>query len=313
MSAPIKIDFCDFWPGFPKTANFFYWTLKPHFNLELCDQPDFLIFANPEGHMHRLHSCIKIYFGVESFLPDWSQCDYAMTCHYLEDARHLRLPYYAIGGGPERLDKSKDNPEKILAAKTRFCGFVVSNAGKRRTQKRVDFFRQLSRYKRVDSAGRALNNIGGPLADGWEHKLEFLRTCKFNIAFENASVPGYTTEKIVDAFWARALPIYWGNPRIDEEFNSASFLNYFDFPNEEALIERIIELDKDDAKYLGVMRQPFFPKNQPTEAYSRERFLAFFEKIFKSETRPAQRPKPFVQLGRWLLVKQNKPSRSAKP
>ena len=53
-----------------------------------------------------------------------------------------------------------------------------------------------------------------------------------------------------------------------EEFNPASFLNYFDFPSEEALIERIIELDKDDAKYLEVMRQPYCHNNQPNEFFN---------------------------------------------
>ena len=107
---------------------------------------------------------MRIYFGIEHFPPDWSECDYAMTCHYLDDPRHLRLPYYALYGGAKVLDKRQDDLESILKSKTRFCGFVVSNAGKRKTQKRVDFFQRLSRYKRVDSAGRAFNNIGGAAA-----------------------------------------------------------------------------------------------------------------------------------------------------
>src|SRR5438309_10477229 len=84
---------------------------------------------------------------------------------------------------------------------------------------------------------------GGP----WG-KIEFLKRYKFNIAFENASLPGYTTEKIVEPMAARCLPIYWGNPLIHREFNPKSFLNYVDFRDEAALIERIIELDQNDAR-----------------------------------------------------------------
>jgi hypothetical protein len=305
---PILIDFCDFWPGFRKTDNFFYRVLKQRFSIELADQPDFLIYSNPESHFHRLHNCVKIYFGVESFLPDWNECDYALTCHYLDDPRHLRLPYYSLYGNAEFMRKDSEDLEKILASKTRFCTFVVSNAGKRKTQKRVDFFHQLSKRKHVDSGGRAFNNIGGPIAGGPPAKLEFLRTGKFNIAFENASIPGYTTEKLVEAFWARTLPIYWGNPLVSHEFNPKSFLNLADFPSDEALIERIMELDKDDSKYLEVLRQPCFHNNEPNEFYESNRILDFFDKIFNANIRPVSQRQRFFFPSRWVFAKRRKPS-----
>src|SRR6267154_6128037 len=118
---PILIDFCDFWPGFRKTDNFFYHLLKSRFNVELADQPDYVIYANPLSHLHRLHSGVKIYFGIESFLPDWDECDYALTCHYLDDPRHLRLPYYALYGTAEALLRGRDYSKKVLGEKTGFC------------------------------------------------------------------------------------------------------------------------------------------------------------------------------------------------
>ncbi len=36
----IRLDFCDFWPGFQKTNNFFYNLLRERFDVEICDQPD---------------------------------------------------------------------------------------------------------------------------------------------------------------------------------------------------------------------------------------------------------------------------------
>jgi glycosyltransferase involved in cell wall biosynthesis len=307
MSAPpIRIDFCDFWPGFEKTNNFFHNTLARRFNVVVTDQPDFLFYADPGSHLHRLHNCVKIYWGIESFLPDWTECDYALTCHYLDDPRHLRLPYYAVGGAPEYLDKRGENLEKLLASKTRFCSFVVTNAGRGKTQKRVDFFHRLSKYKRVDSAGRAFNNTGGPLPEGWEHKLAFLRSCKFNIAFENASIAGYTTEKLYQAMHARCIPLYWGSPRVHEEFNRRSFLNYFDFASEEALIERIIELDRDDAKYLEVMREPYFENGVPNEFFDTGRLLAFFERVFGTRITPVSQRRAFFKLGRWTLAKRTR-------
>ena len=64
-------------------------------------------------------------------------------------------------------------------------------------------FEALSWYQQVSSGGRYKNNIGGPVDD----KLKFQRKHKFVIAFENTATPGYTTEKIIGAFAAGAVPI----------------------------------------------------------------------------------------------------------
>jgi alpha(1,3/1,4) fucosyltransferase len=304
----VRLDFCDFWSGFVKTNNFFYNLLRERFEIELCDEPDFLIYADPGKHLHRVHNCVKIYISLESFLPDFRACDYAFTSRYLEDPCHFRLPYYVLESRPEWLQKSEEEIAGILKNKTKFCSFIVSNAKRKKTHKRVEFFHRLCQYKKVDSGGRALNNIGYRVPPGQANKRNFLRPYKFTIAFENGEVPGYTTEKLTDAMWTRCLPIYWGNPRVGEEFNPRSFLNYYDFPTEEALIEKIIELDQDDAKYLEYLRQPCFHNNQPNEFFSRERLLNQFEKIFTTPITPVSRRRYWNQIGRWIPVLKRKPN-----
>ena len=303
----IPIDFCDFGPGFRKDDNFFYNTLRAHFNVVLSDSPDYLIYCDRGSHVHRIHNCVKINFCNESYAPDWTESDYALTCRYLDDPRHLRFPYYLIYGHGSDLLKNPSDMERLMASKTKFCSFIVSNGGKRKTQKRVDFFHLLSQYKRVDSGGRHLNNIGGPIPGGWAGKIEFLKPYKFNIAFENASIPGYTTEKLFEAMQALTVPIYWGNPRVAEEFNPHSFLNAHDFPSEEALIEKIIELDCDDAKYLQWLQQPYFHNNQPNEYFNQERLVSFFDRIFSTPIRPVSQRRRWFQFGRWIPVKKNHP------
>jgi len=61
-------------------------------------------------------------------------------------------------------------------------------------------------------AVRAFNNIGYQIPGGPLGKIQFLKQYKFNIAFENASLPGYTTEKVRRGDAARCLPIYWAIP-----------------------------------------------------------------------------------------------------
>jgi hypothetical protein len=303
----VSIDFCNFWPGFPKTRNFFFNLLNERFDVQICDQPDFVIYADGPTHQQWLYNCVRIYFSSEEFAPDFDQCDYAFTCHYLDDPRHYRLPYYALAVIPKRLVKTEEELSVTTVSQKKFCAFVVSNAHPKKTKKRIDFFHRLSKYKKVDSAGKALNNAGFVLPPGTPAKEAFLKDYKYNIAFENSSVPGYTTEKLIDAMAARCLPIYWGNPRVAEDFNPKSFLNYFDFPTEEALVEKIIELDQDDAKYAEYLRQPWFHNNTPNASFDRSRLLDQFERIFTTKIRPVSGRRRWFQLGRWITVKKNLP------
>ena len=302
----IRIDFSDFWPGFRKDDNFFWRLLKKRFDVELATNPDYLFFSNRETHVHRVHNCVKIFFTVESFAPDWRECDYAFTCHYLEDTRHLRLPLYVIYAPAEQLVRTgAEDWDALMKLKKEFCAFVI---GKDQPRRRVEFFEKLCRYKKVHSAGLAANNVGFKVPYSPRAKVEFLRAYKFNIAFENASLPGYTTEKIVEPMQSRCLPVYWGNPRIGEEFNAKSFLNRADFGSDEALIEEIIALDRDDTRYLEKLKQPNFINNRPNEFYDEERLLGQFERIFSEPVVPASRRRKFWLPGRWRLVKQNRPN-----
>jgi alpha(1,3/1,4) fucosyltransferase len=301
----IRIDFCDFRDNFSKTKNFWFKLLAERFDVELCDQPDFLIYSC-YGHEHHLHSGVRIFYSGESNLPNFRECDYSIACIKLADPRHLQLPHYAANYDPQAIVKRNDDPEKILATKKKFCSFVISGYHPRKNHNRVAFFQKLSKYKPVDSGGRKFNNIGGPIPGGAFGKIEFLRQYKFNIAFENRSLPGYTTEKIFEPMMARCLPIYWGDPDINDQFNPRSFLNRADFASDEALIEKIIELDNDDAKYLEYVRQPYFHGDQPNIYFGRQRLLDFFERIFSKKITPVAqaKQKSFRRIfGRWLLVK----------
>ena len=305
MKKVIRIDFCDVPAHLDKDNNYFYNLLSRRFTVRLCDKPDFLFYSDQGSH-HKLYVCPKIYFTIECHQPNFTECDFAFTGNYLDDPRHVRLPvyvHYCAGGAPSILKDPACLPE-LLAQKTKFCSLLTSNVSTPTTRTRTEFFHRLCRYKKVDSGGGALNNLGHIVPGGG--KRDFLKDYKFNIAFENESVPGYTSEKIFEAMQAGCVPIYWGNPLIHREFNPASFLNYFDFTSEEALIEKIIELDQDEAQYFEYLRQPYFHGNQPSQYFDDEALLDRFERIFFTPIKPVSQRRVSV-FGRWILLKKHKP------
>jgi hypothetical protein len=118
------------------------------------------------------------------------------------------------------------------------------------------------RKKKVDSAGAHLKNIedeiGAAYQGDWtKPKVDFQKKYKFTIAFENSSSIGYTTEKIVHALAADTIPIYWGNPEVEREFNPKRIINCHDFDNIEQIIKRVFEIDENDTKFQEVLREPF--------------------------------------------------------
>jgi alpha(1,3/1,4) fucosyltransferase len=99
------------------------------------------------------------------------------------------------------------------------------------------------------------------------------------IAFENSSYPGYTTEKMFEPMLVRSIPIYWGNPLVGKDFNTAAFVNYYDCRNDKELLERVIELDQRDDLYLSMLEQPAYPDNQLPSCVDKRNIQKQFEKI----------------------------------
>lgn len=255
MKNTLKIAFKDFWASFNVNNNLFTKLLSEDYNVIINEQSPDIVFFSVFGIENLAYSCKKVFFTGENIRPNFKLCDFAFSFDYNDTTRrNFRLPLYALFGDVNKLTADKD-PEKILAAKTKFCNFVYSNPG---AKDRIYFFRQLNKYKKVDSGGRFLNNIGQPVPN----KLDFIKDYKFTIAFENSSYPGYTTEKIFEPMLVNSLPIYWGNPLVNKDFNTKSFINYYDINNLDDLIEFVIEIDQNDDKYMKFFEEPWFVDNK---------------------------------------------------
>lgn len=293
----IKIKFSGMSGIFDSEDNFIVEILKKYFVVELSDEPDFLIYSvNSKDYLN--YDCVRIFFTPENLVPDFNICDYAIGFHYIQFGdRYIRFPIYLVNsfkayegdafGDDLNLARNK---HEIVLDKTDFCAFVYSNGEAAPCRERI--FTALSKYKHVNSGGRYKNNIGALVGN----KLEFQRKHKFVIAFENSSTIGYTTEKIMHAFAAGAIPIYWGNPEIEREFNGNSFINCHNFGlmeegDEQAIrsiVKRIIELDEDDSKYEQVLSTPAFCDEKYVEK-KQDEFEKYLVHIFSQNRNTAYR------------------------
>ncbi len=273
----IKIAFTDFWPG-ALEDNWFYRLLSKEYRLEISDDPDFLLYST-FGRKYRRYECIRIYYtGENIFLgadssPNFFECDYAFGCDLPITDRNYRLPLYRLYHNYPDLKKPK-NVAEIIARKSKFCCFLYS----RPTDERAAFLRRLLAYKMVDSGGAFLNNIGRLVAR--DQTLDFMRRYKFAIVFENSSHPGYVTEKITNAMIAGAIPIYWGAPDVARDFNPKSFINCHDYRDFGEAIEKVIEIDGDDALYKSYLSEPWLHHNRDLDYLTEEKILERFRKIF---------------------------------
>jgi hypothetical protein len=269
MRQRIKVQFADIWP---EAVNYFVGLLSSRYDLVVSDEPDFLIYS-VFGLAHRRYHCVRIQFIGENVRPDFRVCDYAFSFDYPVTPRNYRLPLYALYGDAASLVKPAG--QRPGPPREQFCCMVVTNG--RGDQKRAEFFRKLSAYKRVDSGGRFLNNVGGPVHD----KMGLLARYKFTLAFENGSHPGYTTEKLYEAMQAGCLPVYWGNPLVHQDFNTRSFINHHEFPDDDAVIRHIIEVDNNDALYQRYLSEPYYVNNEVNEFVRPENILRQFDAIFR--------------------------------
>lgn len=265
--------------------------LQKHYDVEVCDDPDYLICGVLYGgwwyeglyHQYILQSGkVRILIDGENLVPDYNLVDYSICQYPIE--YYDRNCYFPCGIEAftnrrtffrELQDKKRDYPDEILKTKEYFASFIASHDSEYNI--RGDFFKALNQRKRVESVGSYLNNMPDGLTVDWldGSKETFLKKCKFTLCFESTKHEGFITEKIVEAFYSDTIPIYYGSDNIKDIFNPNAFINISDYPDYDAAIDKILEIENDDQLYLGMLRQPIFNNPRfPEEKYAEiEAFL----------------------------------------
>jgi len=287
----MKIAYTDFWPDFNPETLLLTRLIKNCVNdlqdTKKLEDADYLLFScMGNQHWNAPEKCVKIYYTGECLTPDFNACDYALGFDWLDFGdRYLRFPlYYFYTDICEQMEsKHLKSVHEIVEDKTDFCSITVSNSNRNPIFK--ELFEKLSNYKQVDSGGRWMNNIGGPVQD----KFAFDQSHKFSIVCENSSYPGYTTEKIVQAFAANCIPIYWGDPVIGKVFNKKAFVNVLDYKSMDEVVEKVKEIDSNDNLYYEMLCEPVLLDPQ----YAKENQLIilkqFLQNIFSQPQMQARR------------------------
>lgn len=225
---------------------------------------------------------------------------FAIGTHPFENPRYLRMQihnttaawglYYEskLVDHPYNWLLTSRNSNEVLKSKKHFCG-VVQNSS---IPDRVELYNKLSAYKFVRASGGWITNVQPEEAtiqhptidgEGYRSKVNFLSDCKFSLQVQSSNLEYFTHEKMIHAFAANTIPIFYGNSKILEDgFNPASFINCHEFSSFDDVLERVKEIDNNDKLYKGIIEQPYFVHNKLPCYFEPEYLLSFFEKIINN-------------------------------
>lgn len=270
----MKIYFNNFWDDNKNISSFAFWkNLFSYINYEYCDEiensdvvfnsvfsKNYFIFKNKKNvfitfepiHIDNEFFCLNI---------SYSESKNNYTKNIICPPQMLLSIYNT--DIPRSLFL-KNRPKRIQVPE-KFCCFIT------RVEKaeRVDFFNQLSKYKKVDSLGPLLNNTGILAPHEPYEFMKLISQYKFIITFENCQKELYITEKILHGFYSMTIPIYWGSNHIHEFFNNKSFI-FIEEYNQENIryaIEQIKQIDTNDQLYFNMVNQNVFRDNFDIDNY----------------------------------------------
>jgi len=236
------------------------------YDFEESKNPQFIIFGPYGNDVPAKGNYIRIGYFCENINPDLNCCEWGFGVPSEDEINHpkyKRIQWHGLDPGCLLKSLSDNDIDRILQEKNKFCNFLYSNP----VPYREHFFKQLSKYKKVDAPGKSMNNMSpidiGYDGDIWQRKRQFLTPYKFTIAFENYAYPGYQTEKLYDAMRLNSLPIYCGDEQITKLFNPKSFLNVSSFiPTQKN--QMINWLEKSSQQNFVDIRPQYFksPKNR---------------------------------------------------
>ena len=151
----VRIGFTAFHGGFDPQHNPITDLLRRRFEVQVCDDPDFMFCADFWYGAHRFDlnklECVRIGYTGENDNADFSSFDYYIGFeHITYPDRYFRCPNLLFDCDLSDWQPLED-PAAFAASKTRFCNFCFSHQSE--SGAREAMVRLLSDYKTVDCFG----------------------------------------------------------------------------------------------------------------------------------------------------------------
>jgi len=182
-------------------------------------------------------------------LDDYKGTNYYLPLIYLytnlskkrnEYSKHKITPYECAQ--PRNLD------ENFFQNKSQFATSFINNPH----PIRLRAINELSKVSPVNVYGRSVDNYV-------DDKIGTASKYWFNLCFENDLYPGYVTEKVLEAWLAGAIPLYWG---IDKGriLNPEALINFNDFDSMETFVQHVSKVYSSPNEMKSIINQPLFLK-----------------------------------------------------
>jgi len=147
---------------------------------------------------------------------------------------------------PAECAMSRDIDLNEIKLKSKFASSFINNPH----QIRLRAINELSKISKIDVFGRSVGNYVN-------NKVKKASEYWFNICFENDLYPGYVTEKILEAWIAKTVPIYWGMDTA-QILNPKAYVNLNNFESLEDFTIYVSDLYKDQDRMIEIIKQPLF-------------------------------------------------------
>ena len=113
----------------------------------------------------------------------------------------------------------------------------------------------------------------GEISGAWDNKVVVMSRYKFALCFENnASQPGYVSEKITDCLCARCVPIYYGEPGAADLIPQDCWIDARQFRNFREMQDFIVNMTPErHAEYLSAIED--FMHSQSLSFFSTDHYF----------------------------------------
>lgn len=131
---------------------------------------------------------------------------------------------------------------------------------------RLRFIKELEAFGLVDVFGRYSGNYV-------ENKVDLGNNYLLSVCFENDLFPGYVTEKPLEAWLSRSVPIYWGDDAAGL-LNSKAVINLSTSNSFKESAREVFELSKDFKRLAEIIREPLIRSD-----YQKPDLVTFLGKV----------------------------------